>query len=92
MKNLTKLQAENVARGLKFYSKYFEGYEIQWDKFKFKDEDLFFYCTDKNDTEFRILVPNCVYYPVYVQATEKGNSEPIYFGGRGEELLEYLNK
>lgn len=94
MKNLTKKQAENIARGLKFYSKYFEGYEIQWDKFKFKnqDEDLSFYCMDKNETEFRILIPNCQYYPVYVMATEKGNSEPIYFGSRIEEFLEYINK
>jgi|LakMenEpi01Nov11_1017370.scaffolds.fasta_scaffold00475_1 hypothetical protein len=92
MKNLTKDQAEKIARGLKFYAKHFEGYEIQWDKFEFKNSDLLFYCTDKDETEFRFLIPNSIYYPIYVKATKKGDSESTYFGGRIEELLEYVNQ
>jgi hypothetical protein len=91
MENLTKKQAENLARALKFYADTFEGYTIKWDIIKPLASSLLFYCMDKNETLFLINVPNDKYIPLYVYATPKGESEAIYFVSK-ESLIEFLNK
>jgi hypothetical protein len=91
MENLTKKQAENLSRALQFYAHYFEGFTINWFKFKFKDDEMIFYCTDKFGNLFWVYVPYDKYFPINVSVTENGESEPIYFGNK-LQLLDYLNK
>jgi hypothetical protein len=89
MENLTKKQAENLARALKFYADTFEGYTIKWDMIKPFANSLSFYLMDKNETLILINVPNDKYIPLYISATPKGESEAIYFASK-ESLLEYF--
>jgi len=89
MENLTKKQADNIARALKFCAGTFEGYTIKWDMIKHSNSSLLFYLIDKNETLFLIKVPNEKHFPIWVTAKPKGESEAIYFASK-ESLLEYF--